>query len=357
VRFLDRLDSWQQRHRAPAFVFGVVKKYADDRGGHLAALITYYGFLALFPLLLVFVTVLGYIAHDNPGLRRDLLDTALADFPLVGQELRRNVGALNGNGLALVVGLLALAWGSLGVAHVMQHAMAQVWNVPGARRPGFGARLLRSVLVLGVLGLAVVGTAALTALTTLVPGGSAVPILSTFLVVVLNVGLYWLAFRVLTPGEVASRDLLPGAILGGVAWTALQTLGSWLVARQLRHTSELYGTFGVVLGLLFFLYLAAQIVVYAAEVNVVRARRLAPRSLAPPPLTAADEAVLAGVAETEHRAPERAPVRASTRFRRRGIRRGARRRRRRRGRASRRVRGGARRLGRRSRVRVRRIVR
>jgi len=89
----------------------VVKKYGDDRGSQLAALITYYGFLALFPLLLVFVTVLGYVAHDDPGLRHDLLDTALADFPVVGQELRRNVGALGGNGIALVVGLLALVWG------------------------------------------------------------------------------------------------------------------------------------------------------------------------------------------------------------------------------------------------------
>jgi YihY family inner membrane protein len=306
VELVDRLDRWQQRHRASAFVVAVVKKYGDDRGGQLAALITYYGFLALFPLLLVFVTVLGYVAHDDPSLRHDLLDTALADFPVVGNELRRNVGALGGNGLALVVGLLVLVWGSLGVAQVAQHAMAQVWNVPGARRPGFGPRLVRSLLVLVVLGLAVAGTAVLTTLATLVPAGVALPVVSTALVVALNIGLYWLAFRVLTPAEVATRDLLPGAVLGGVAWTALQALGTWLVARQLRHASELYGTFGVVLGLLFFLYLAAQITVYAAEVNVVLARHLSPRSLAPPPLTDADEAVLSSVAETEQRRPEEA---------------------------------------------------
>ena len=304
VRVLDRVDAWQQRHRVPAFVVGVLKKYGDDRGGQLAALIAYYGFLAMFPLLLVFVTVLGYVAHGDPGLRRDLLDTALADFPVVGQELRRNVSALGGNGVALVVGLLTLVWGSLGVAQVAQHAMAQVWNVPGVRRPGFGGRLVRSLLVLVVLAIAVVGTTALTTIATLVPGGSAVPIVSTALVVVLNVALTWLAFRVLTPAEVATRDLLPGAVLGGVAWTALQALGGWLVARQLQHSSELYGTFGLVLGLLFFLYLAAQITVYAAEVNVVRARHLVPRSLAPPPLTAADEEVLTEVAEAERRRPE-----------------------------------------------------
>jgi inner membrane protein YhjD len=306
VQLLGSVDRWQQRHRAPAFVVAVVKKYGDDRGGHLAALITYYGFLALFPLLLVFVTVIGYLAHGNPGLRHDLLDSALGDFPVVGQELRRNVGALGGNGLALVVGLLALIWGSLGVAQVSQHAMAEVWNVPGTRRPGFVPRLLRSLLVLAVLGLAVVGTAALTSVATLVPAGSAAPVFSTVLVAVLNVGLYWLAFRVLTPAEVGARDLIAGAVLGGIAWTALQALGTWLVARQLRHTSELYGTFGVVLGLLFFLYLAAQITVYAAEVNVVHVRKLTPRSLVPPPLTDADQAVLTDVAKAQQRRPEEA---------------------------------------------------
>ncbi|MDQ1386151.1 MAG: hypothetical protein QOG65_3530 [Actinomycetota bacterium] len=306
MELLDKVDRWQQRHRPVAFAVAVIKKYGDDRGSQLAALITYYGFLAMFPLLLVFVTVLGYVAHDNPGVRHDLLNTALADFPVVGQELKRNVGALGGNGIALVVGLLALVWGSLGVAQVAQHAMAQVWNVPGARRPGFGARLLRSVLVLAVLAIAIVGTAALTTVATLVPAGVAAPVLSTALVVALNVALYWLAFRVLTPAEVETRDLLPGAIVGGIAWTALQLIGTLLVARQLQHTSELYGTFGVVLGLLFFLYLASQITVYAAEINVVRKRHLTPRSLAPPPLTEADERVLADVVEAEQRRPEEA---------------------------------------------------
>src|SRR6266545_4102790 len=191
MELVKRVDAWQQRHRVPAFVVGVVKKYGDDRGSQLAALVTYYGFLALFPLLLVFVTVLGYLLHDNPSLRHDLLDSALADFPIVGQELKRNVGTLGGNGIGLVVGLLALLWGSLGVAQVAQHVMAQVWNVPGSRRPGFGPRLLRSVLVLAVLALAVGATAALTATATLLPGGVALSVLSTALVVALNVALYW----------------------------------------------------------------------------------------------------------------------------------------------------------------------
>jgi YihY family inner membrane protein len=301
---VERADDWQQRHRLPAFIVGVAKKYGDDRGGHLAALITYYGFLSLFPLLLVLVTVLGFLLHDNPSLRHDLLDSALADFPIIGPQLRSNVGALGGNGLGLVIGLLGLVWGSLGVAQAAQHAMAEVWNIEMPRRPSFFPRLARSLLVLSVLALAVGATTALAAVATLVPSSVAVSVVSTVLLVVLNVALYWLAFRVLTPKDVANHDLWPGAIVGGVGWTALQAIGGWLVARQLQHTSELYGTFGVVLGLLFFLYLASQLVVYAAEVNVVVARGLFPRSLAPPPLTPADEQVFTDVVEAETRRPE-----------------------------------------------------
>ncbi len=300
-RMVERADEWQQRHRVPAFLVAVVKKYGDDRGGHLAALITYYAFLSLFPLLLVLVTVLGFLLHDNPSLRHDLLDSALADFPIVGEQLRKNVSGLGGNGLGLAIGLLGLIWGSLGVAQAAQHAMAQVWNIAVTRRPSFFPRLARSLLILGVLALAIGASTGLATVATLVPSSVVVTVVSTGLVIALNIALYWLAFRVLTPNDVATRDLLPGAIVGGAAWTALQALGSWLVARQLRHASELYGTFGVVLGLLFFLYLASQIVVYAAEINVVKARKLSPRSLTAPPLTEADERVFADIATSETR--------------------------------------------------------
>jgi YihY family inner membrane protein len=263
-RVVSAIDAWQQRHRLPAFVFGVIKKFGDDRGGHLAALIAYYGFLSIFPLLLVFVTTLGFFLHDNASLRHDLLNSALADFPIIGAQLKKNVHELGGNGLGLAIGIVGLLWGSLGVAQAAQHAMAEVWNVPGRVRPGFFPRLTRAVLVLAVLAVAIVATTTLTAAAALIGGSAAVTALTITATVALNIGLYWLAFRVLTPASIVTRDLWPGAIVGGVAWTGLQALGGWLVARQLPHTSELYGFFAIVLGLLFFLYLAGQLTVYAA---------------------------------------------------------------------------------------------
>lgn len=283
---LSRLDRWQQRHAPTAFLFGVIKKFGDDRGGSLAALLTYYGFLAIFPLLLVFVTALRIVLRNNVRLQHDLLNSALADFPIVGTQIRKNVHGLSSEGIGLAIGLLVLVWGSMGVAQAGQYAMAEVWNIPMRERPGFLPRLGRSALVLLVVGTGVVGG---TVLTSFVAGRSfLLEILAFALGIVVNGAIYLAAFRALTPSAVPTRDLRIGAAIGGAAWTVLQAVGGYLVARQLRHSSELYGFFSIVLGLMAWLMLAAQLSIYAAEVNVVRARKLWPRSMQQPPLTRAD---------------------------------------------------------------------
>ncbi|WP_441248115.1 YihY/virulence factor BrkB family protein [Kitasatospora sp. McL0602] len=315
VRALDRM---QQRRTAPGFVVGVVRKYGDDRGGLLAALITYYAFTAVFPLLLLLTTILGYVLHDSPGAQHAVLNSALADFPIIGSQLSQNVSSLQGSGLALVVGLVGLLYGSLGVTQVLQFAMAQVWAVPGVRRPGFLPRLGRGLLLLGVLGLGLVLSAAGAAVVGGVAGGGIGRVLGLLGSAVLNIGLFLVSFRILTPAQADTRSLLPGCLLAGPAWTALQAFGGYLVTHELRHATAVFGFFGTVLGLLWWLYLSAQVTVYAAEVNVVRARRLWPRSLLQPPLTAADQQVLDAIAEQEERRPEQ---RVSSRFPRRARRR------------------------------------
>lgn len=299
VRTIDR---WQQRHTPTAFVFAVVKKFGEDRGSSMAALLTYYGFLALFPLLLVFVTALRIVLRNNTTLQHDLLNSALADFPIIGSQLRKNLHGLSSEGVGLAVGIAFLLWGSMGVAQAGQHTMAEVWNIPVRVRPGFVPRLVRSVVVLLVMGVGVIGGAALTSL---VAGHSLMLEIGVFVAgLLINMGIYAAAFRALTPALVASRDLLVGAAVGGAAWTVLQALGGYVVARQLRHTSELYGFFAIVLGLMAWLMLAAQISVYAAEINVVRAHRLWPRSLQQPPLTRADREVWREMATAEERRDE-----------------------------------------------------
>jgi uncharacterized BrkB/YihY/UPF0761 family membrane protein len=303
-RGLRRIDRWQQGRRVPGAVFGVIKKYGDDRGGSLAALITYYGFAALFPLLLLLTTSLGFALRGNPGLQKDVLNSALADFPVIGDQLRGSVHSLQGSAFAVAVGCLGLLYGSLGIAQSLQFAMAQIWNVPGVRRPGYWPRLVRSLLLILALGLGLLLSSAATAVLGAVSSGALVFWFGLLASACLNTLLYMACFRVLTPADIHWRRLLPGCLVAGPAWTALQAFGGALIAHQLRHTTQVYGLFGTVLGLLWWIYLGAQLSLYAAEVNVVRARRLWPRSILQPPLTPADRRVLDAIAEQNRRRPE-----------------------------------------------------
>ncbi|MEY9965006.1 uncharacterized BrkB/YihY/UPF0761 family membrane protein [Streptacidiphilus sp. MAP12-16] len=303
-RALRAVDRAQQRGRVSAFVFGVVKKFGDDRGGQLAALVTYYGFAAVFPLLLLLTTGLGFVLHGNQSAQRAVLHSALADFPIIGSQLSQNVHSLQGAGIAVVIGTLGLLYGALGVTQALQFAMAQVWNIPGVERPGFLPRLGRGLLLFVALGLGLLLSTATAALAGFLAHGALAVAGALVASAAVNTGLYLLCFRILTPEEVQFGDLLPGCLVAGPAWTVLQSFGGYLVAHQLRHATQVYGFFGTVLGLISWLYLSAQITVYAAEANVVRARRLWPRGLMQPPLTRADRQVLAALVKQEERRPE-----------------------------------------------------
>jgi uncharacterized BrkB/YihY/UPF0761 family membrane protein len=303
-RALRAADSAQQSRRAPGFVVGVVKKFGDDRGGQLAALITYYAFAAVFPLLLLLTTSLGFVLRGNPGVQKAVLNSALTDFPIIGDQLSQNVHSLKGTDVAVVIGALGLLYGALGVTQILQFAMAQVWNIPGAERPGFLTRMGRGLLLFIALAIGLALSTAATGLVGFVAHGALAWIAGLVCAAVVNTALYLACFRILTPDEVPLRQLLPGCLVGGPAWTALQTFGGILVAHQLRHSTQVYGFFGTVLGLISWLYLAARITVYAAEINVVRARTLWPRSLLQPPLTPADRVVLDALVKQEERRPE-----------------------------------------------------
>ena len=282
-----------------AFPLAVVRRFGQNRGGSLAALIAYYGFLSLFPLLLVAITILGYVLGGDASLRASLETSILGRFPVIGTQLHANVDhPLSGHPLGLVLGLLGLVWGSLGVSQAAQFAMAEVWDVPDEARPGFLGRLGRSVGFLGVLALSAVLT---TALTSVASFGARVPVVAAVLGPVLgaaaNVALYLVGFRVLTPAIVSTRDLRWGALVGGLGWEALQLAGGYLVGHQLQHAGAVYGMFGLVLGLISWIYLGAQLSVYAAEVNVVAKRHLWPCSLLGPAPAPASAAAGAGEAQ------------------------------------------------------------
>jgi YihY family inner membrane protein len=304
-RLVQAVDDYQQGHRWLAFPVAVAKKYGEDQAGHKAALLAYYGFFSLFPLLLVAVTVLGFLLQGDTDLSQRIVDSALAQFPIIGERIRGSVegSRLQGSGLALGVGLGIALWGGLGVAEAAQNAMNGIWNVPRRRYPNFLLRRLRGLAWLVILGggllLASVVSGFAAAGDTAWSGAAGV-VASTLV----NTLLFLAGFRVLTVRNVSLWSLLPGAVLAALVWAVLQWLGGWYVARQLSRADATYGAFALVFGLLSWLYLASTVTLLAAEVNVVRSRRLWPRSLAPPPLGGADEQVLGDLARQEERLPE-----------------------------------------------------
>jgi YihY family inner membrane protein len=302
-RLLRRADKQQQRRAWIAFPYAVMKKFGDDQAGNLAALIAYYGFLSLFPLMLVLVTLLGLLLRNNPELQDTIRTSALANFPVLGEQISNNVHSLRGSGLALGIGLALSLWAGLGVMKVLQTAMNAVWNVPYRHRPNFWVSLLRAIIMLLVLGVITIASAAAGS----VGGGSddwLVGILGIAMSVVLNLVLFLLAFRILTTEDVTWGDVFPGALIAALAWTTLQAIGGYIVSHQLQGASNTYGTFAIVIGLLAWIYLGAQMTLFAAEVNVVRKQRLWPRAIVQPPLTEADERALKSYAEQEARRPE-----------------------------------------------------
>lgn len=278
-----RIDRFQRKHPWSGFPIAVLYKFFDDNGNYLAALMTYYAFVSLFPLLLLSSTVLGYVLAGNEQLQERILNSALSQFPVVGQQLQEP-SRIGGGVTGLVIGIAGALYGALGVAQALQYAMNTAWRVPRNNRPNpFQARG-RSVLLLVTAGVAVIGATVLSTL-----GASGAGSLGTVLKIVVllgsvlvNAAVLIFVFRVATTRPLSVRDVAPGAIGAAVIWQLLQTFGVTYVGHVIRGASATIGVFALVLGLLAFLYLTAMAAVLCTEINVVRVERLYPRALLTP---------------------------------------------------------------------------
>jgi membrane protein len=299
---LHALDRRQQQSRRLAFVAAVFKKFSEDQAGQQAALIAYYAFVSLFPLLLVLVTVLGFVLQGDPSEQKRILDGTLGQFPLVSDQLR--LQSLTGSGVGLAIGVLGSLLAGMGITGATQNAFNRIWHVPFKHRPDWLHARLRGLGMLAILGtLSIVSTTAAGYVGS--ASHAALAVLAGVIVAfALNLALFMTAFKLLTAVEVSWRDLLPGVIVAAVFWQLLQHLGGFYVDHELKRTGPLYGVFALVLGLLAWLYLGAQLTIFAAEVNVVRCRRLWPRSFFSDPLLDADRRALTSSAEVEERVDE-----------------------------------------------------
>ena len=279
----EHLDQFQRKHRWAGFPLAVVYKYFDDFGAYLAALLTYYGFVSLFPLLLLLSTVLGFVLSGDQRLQHEVLNSALHQFPVIGGDLDQPK-RLGGGPVGLVVGILGSLYGGLGVAQAFQYAANTLWAVPRNSRPNPFKVRGRSLLLLATAGSALLGTTILS----IVSGGGAGAFgaagrsLTLAASVVINIAVSVFAFRFAPARRLSVRDVVPGAIAAAVIWQLLQSFGIIYVRHVVKHASATNAVFAFVLGLLAFLYITATAVLLCAEINVVRVSHLHPRSLLTP---------------------------------------------------------------------------
>jgi membrane protein len=297
LRPVRALDAHQQRSRWLAIPFAVIKKFGDDQASGLAALVAYYAFFSLFPLLLVFVTVLGFVLQGDVSAQHSVEKSVLGQFPMI--QIKSH--ALQGHAAVLVIGLVTALLAGLGVTQAAQNALNRVWAVPIKERPNFlQSRLRGLILLLSLGGLFLLATLA----SGLVSGGLGGPVLKVagiLLSLALNFGLFFASFKLLTSAKLEPRSLVWGTALATVAWEILQVLGGVYIKHVVSKASNTYGTFALVIGVLAWLHLGAQLTLYAAELNSVLARHLYPRSLFGPPETEADQTTLRSLAEVEER--------------------------------------------------------
>lgn len=284
---LSRLDGFQRRHHWVGMPLAVVYKFADDQGLYLAALIAYYGFLSLFPLLLLLVSTLGALLQNDPTLQQQVLNSALAKFPVLGDQLKQNIHSLRGNSVAVAAGVVGSLYGGLGVAQAVQNTLNKIWAIPRHARPNPLLSRLHGLLFIALLavGLAVTSGLLTTASSEQVFGlrlGSWLRLAAALAVIVLNAVLLLLTVRILSRAPVGTRQLWGPSLGGACAWQGLQWGGTYYVRHYLNGAGATYGMFAVVLGLLAWLYLGALIFVLTVETAAVRARRLWPRSLLTP---------------------------------------------------------------------------
>lgn len=307
---IGRIDAYQRKHPTLGFPIAVVYKYFDDQGPYLAAIIAYYAFIAIFPLLLLGSSILGFVLQDNDDLRDRLLDSALSQFPIIGNELGRPQG-LSGSTSAIVIGSIVALYGAMGLGQAVQNAANIAWSVPRNSRANPIILRLRSILFLAISGAGILALAIATSVFAN-PGALGTNFEATLqwgirlVGFVLTIMIFVSVFRLISHGRAGWRSVLPGAIVSAMLWQGLQWIGNTYVQEVILKAgdNQMNKTFALVLGLIAFIFVAAVMVMLGLEVNVVLRRHLYPRALLTPftdnvILTKADQKAYAAYAKSQ----------------------------------------------------------
>jgi len=284
---LEKVDTYQQQHKAMAIPIAVFKKFSEDQSTNLASMIAFWAFFSIFPLLLVLVTLLGFLLPADT--KTSVLHQVAEYFPLLNTS---SISGLTGSWWALIIGIVTALWSGSAVVRTTQQAFNSVWEIPIHQRPKLVEQVLRSIFVLATIG---VGLVLSVFITGFVSGASNTLHLAWFghvigylIAIALDIGLFIAAFRMLTDRDLSTRDVLPGALLSGVVFWILQSLSSLIISHYLSNAQSTYGTFATVITMLWWFYITSIVTLLGAQLNVVLKERLYPRGLVDAPDTEAD---------------------------------------------------------------------
>lgn len=303
MKILDQLDRAQKRTKPTGVAVATVKKFSEDQSTSLAAMIAFWAFFSVFPLLLVAVTVLGLVLPAAD--KQSVLGRVASMFPLLNPT---KISGLTGSWWPILVGSVSALWSGIGVVGSMQTALNSVWEVPYHRRPGKLKQIGRSLWVLGTIGLGLVVTTLVSSFITSSANGVHLGVAGHIggyvLSAVFDVGLVVAAFRILTEREVTIRDVLPGGVLAGLTFFILQELSAFIISRHLKSAQSTYGQFATVITILWWFYLQSMVTLLGAQLNAVLKDRLYPRSLVKAPQTEADRRALQAYASERAHVPK-----------------------------------------------------
>lgn len=281
---IRKIDDLQQRFRFTAFTYAVIKKFGEDGAGYKAALLTYYGFLALFPLMLLLTTLTKSVIGNHPDLENTVISGLTDYFPVLGTQLSDHVHSLHRSGFALAASVAFLLYGVHGVADIWRHGIQEVWGVSKPKKEGFPVGFIKSLglVIIGGLGFLLASVSA--AMAAAAGQGWSFRALSISINLLILFSLFRFLLNVSLPKHVSLKEIRVGAATAAIGLVILQLVGGYVISRELKSLDALYSYFAIALGLLFWIYLQAQMLYYAAEIAVVSSKKLWPRGFSDPPL-------------------------------------------------------------------------
>lgn len=268
----DRMLDVRAKHLAIEVAVDTLDGWRRHISGRNASVLAFFGFLSIFPLMLAATTILGLVLEDNEELQQRIIDGALADIPVLGQQLQNDPASLSGSVWVLIAGLAAALWSATKSFVAMQRAFDDVWEIDVDHRDPMPKQRGKAVLGLVFIGAAQIASLTISTIVRAADLPTAGRVVLAIATIAINISMLAAMLRFLTAAEPTWNDIWPGAVTAGIAYTLIQRFGTDIVMRIINNASDTYGQFALVLGLVTWLSLLAIATIMSAELNAALVR-------------------------------------------------------------------------------------